>query len=342
MIEFLKIENTDFNLFDKSDDNAKYFYHFQGWADFLMKVGYEIEIYVIKKDKELLGNFFIEYHRRRFTKYGYIPAGFNIIKDLSKVEESEIYASFSEFLQKKVKEKKVRSLRFDYFGKIDLDNTNYDISLAVGLPKYSWEIDLTQDLETLRHQMSNSTRHNINKCEKNELITVKKADTSKQLAEFYNLMSDTTKRKGFINFNIDYFNQQFSSLKGNLCDLYICYYNHTPISAAWINYGSDTVFYTHGASTSEKELSKLRSPYLLQWKIIVEAKERGFKKYNMWGVLPDYLDNSDLPLKGVSEFKKSFGGDYLNSRGVFEVYSGFFGRVLTRLYDWWLYRGDRY
>lgn len=341
MVEFIHLKNTNEKIFDDSDNTAKFFYQRQGWADFLIALGYDLEIYVIEKDDKLIGNFFIEYHWRRVTKYGYVPTGIHFSEPISLSEETEIYSAFSEFLTAKAKEKDLRSIRFDYYGRLDLDNLNYDRSLSAGLPKYSWQIDLTQSVEEIRKAMSDSTRHNINKGEKSE-IEVRKAETSQQVKEFYDLMTETTRRKGFINFSLEYFKLQLDSLKGNLADLYIAYYKDQPVSAAWINYGIDTMYYTHGASTSNKELSKLRSPYLLQWKLISEAKERGFKYYNMWGVLPDYLQNTDNPLKGVSDFKKSFGGEYYNSRGLFEVYSGYFPRLITRFYDWWTYRGDRY
>lgn len=341
MIEFLQVNEELEYIWDKVGSSAKFFYHREGWIDFLKKLNYNLEPFVIKKDEEYIGNFFIEYHKRRFTKYGYLPGGISFVRELSTAEEKEIFTAFSEFLKKKVKEKKIWSLRFDYYGALDLDNLDYDISYAAGLPKYSWEIDLTKSIEDIRHEMSSSTRNNINKGERSE-IEIKKAETTKEVSEFFNLMKETTRRKGFFNFNMEYFKLQFDDLKGVLSDAHIAYYKDKPIAAAWINYGSDTVFYTHGASTSDRELSKLRSPYLLQWKLINEAKERGFKKYNMWGVLPSYLDNSGADLKGVSDFKKSLGGDYFNSRGLFEVYSGFFPRLITRAYDWWIYRGDRY
>jgi lipid II:glycine glycyltransferase (peptidoglycan interpeptide bridge formation enzyme) len=341
LIEFIKLKDTNAKIFDDSDNTARFFYQRQGWADFLLSIGQDIEIYVIQREGEIIGNFFIEYHRRKIAKYGYIPAGIHFSNEISLKDETEIYSAFSEFLKSKAKERKVRTIRFDYYGRLDLDNIDYDKSLSAGLPKYSWQIELGKTVEDIRKDMSDSTRHNINKAEKSELI-VKKADRVEQVKEFYSLMTETTKRKGFLNFNLNYFISQFESLKGNLCDLYICYYNETPISAAWINYGIDTVFYTHGASTSNRELSKFRSPYLLQWKLITDSKERGFKYYNMWGVLPDYMQNTDNPLKGVSDFKKSFGGEYSISRGIFEVYTSYFSKLITRYYDWWAYRGDRY
>lgn len=341
MVEFINLKDTQVQIFDDSDNTSKFFYQRQGWADFLLSLGHDLEIYVIQKDEKLVGNFFIEYHRRKIAKYGYIPAGIHFSNDISTKDETEIYSAFSEFLRSKAKEKKLRTIRFDYYGKLDLDNLDYDRSLSAGLPKYSWQIDLAQSVEDIRRAMSDSTRHNINKAEKSGLI-VKKAESVEQVKEFYNLMTETTKRKGFLNFGLDYFTSQFEALGGNLCDLYICYHEETPISAAWINYGVDTIFYTHGASTSNRDLAKLRSPYLLQWKLMMESKERGFKYYNMWGVLPDYMENTDNPLKGVSDFKKSFGGEYYNSRGLFEVYTGYFAKLFTRYYDWWAYRGDRY
>lgn len=341
MFEFIEVESENSKHFQQETFSAKFFYNQFGWSKFLSSIGYEVESFFILLNGEIIGNFFIEYHRRRFARYGYIPSGVNLNSSITKSNETEFFIAFSEFLKKKCRDMRVNSIRFDYFGHLDLDNLGYDISLSAGIPKYMWEIDLTNELEEIKKAMSDSTRHNVNKGERSSIKFIK-GETSKEVLDFFSLMSETTNRKGFMNFNSEYFKSQFDLLKGGLCDLFLCYIDDIPISAAWINYGTDTVFYTHGASTSNREFSKLRSPYLLQWSIIKEMKTKGFKKYNMWGVLPDHMKNSGHSLLGVSDFKKSFGGEYLNSRGLFEVYSGKIQRLFVRAYDWWVYRDDRF
>jgi len=57
--------------------------------------------------------------------------------------------------------------------------------------------------------------------------------------------------------------------------------------------------------------------YLLQWEAIKEAKKRGMKKYNFWGVAP--LDSKDHRFSGISIFKRGFGGEdvqYLHAQDL--------------------------
>ena len=44
----------------------------------------------------------------------------------------------------------------------------------------------------------------------------------------------------------------------------------------------------------------------MQWKIIEDAKNSGYEKYDFWGVAA--TDNPNDPWAGVTSFKKSFGG----------------------------------
>src|SRR5690606_12296395 len=297
----------------------------------------------IYSNKKPIGIFFIEIYKRKFVSYGYIPSGIHVI-DSRFLNKEKLFKELNVFLKSFCREKKISAVRFDLLDKgIDpklLERSGFLKSLAPGLPRYFWEIDLTKSVEDLRHDMSKSTRYNINKGERSHLQVVK-AKSMDDVEEFYKLLSDTTERKRFLNFQEDYFLLQFHELHSiGMMDIYIVKYIDKYISGALINFYKDKAYYTHGASTSNIVLAKLRSPYFLQWKIMTELKEKGFKTYNMWGVLGD--DDSKGGLKGVSDFKKSFGGNLVPSFGVWEVYSNPIKYSLHRLYDLWVYRNERY
>jgi lipid II:glycine glycyltransferase (peptidoglycan interpeptide bridge formation enzyme) len=52
----------------------------------------------------------------------------------------------------------------------------------------------------------------------------------------------------------------------------------------------------------------------LQWEAIKEAKSRGCKTYNFWGIAPEIKNPEDIkvslhPWAGLSLFKMGFGGE---------------------------------
>ena len=66
-----------------------------------------------------------------------------------------------------------------------------------------------------------------------------------------------------------------------------------------MNYYGETATYLHGASGSFHR--DVMAPYILHWRIMQDAKQHGFKKYDLWGI-----DEERWP--GVTRFKTGFGG----------------------------------
>lgn len=80
------------------------------------------------------------------------------------------------------------------------------------------------------------------------------------------------------------------------------------LSAAIIIFYGDYAYYHHSGSSSK--IRPVPASYFLQWKIIQEAKKRGCKYYNFWGIAPN--DNPKHRFAGVTIFKKGFGGKRIN------------------------------
>ena len=66
----------------------------------------------------------------------------------------------------------------------------------------------------------------------------------------------------------------------------------------------DQAIYLFGGSGDD--LRNYMAPYKLQWEMIQEAKNRGCKTYDFFGIAPD--NNEKHPWAGVTKFKKQFGG----------------------------------
>ena len=223
--------------------------------------------------------------------------------------------------------------------------------------------------ENFLKSFKKDTRYYVNRARKNGVVVRRASNKDKQVVDdFVILMRDTKERKGFMNFDNSYYEKQWLFFKNqnsnikiqtnekieevgkerkkspahdsslqpkapNLCEIYVAYYEDKPIGGALMNWYNGWVNYAHGGSTSDKELAKLGGPYLLHYEIMTEAIEKGFTTYNFWGIVPG---------QGFSMFKKKFPGELVQYVGPFEVGSGKIGYMINRLYDWWMFRGERY
>lgn len=314
------------------------------WLLFNKSIGKNIELYSVQSDsEEPIGYFAIEIVKRKFTRYGYILGGVYIVSNFAEYFD---ISDFSSFCNKFAKANGLFTIRFDVF-----ENSIFELliknsgkiktSFAMGLPRYFGEINLNQNVEDLKKNISSSSKNNINKATKLGL-EVKEVTSQDGVKTFYSLMSETTSRKGFLNHSFDYFKSQFEYFLslGNSARLFICYKDDIAISAAWVNIFGTVAYYTHGASTSDQNLAKLRSQYFLQWSLIELFKKEGFDIYNMWGVLPSkYIVNKSI--KGVSDFKYNMGCSVGKVSRLYEFRYGITG-FFNKLYDFYVYRSDRF
>lgn len=177
------------------------------------------------------------------------------------------------------------------------------------------QLDLSPDEETLLKNMRKTTRYEIKKAER-EQIVIKASDNPKDIAEFYNLQLATAQRHGFVPFSEKFLYEQFKTFVENgAARLYKAYKGDVLLAEAFIIYYGHEATYHYGASTDEAR--KYPGAYLIQWEVIKEAKRRGFSRYNFWGV--EKLENTKHRFYGVSVFKRGFGGQdvqYLHAQDL--------------------------
>lgn len=154
-----------------------------------------------------------------------------------------------------------------------------------------WVLDLDKSEEELLAGMRKTTRYEIKHAGG---VTVTK---STDIDRFFALYDATSQRHNFVQHKG--IREEFETLD---CDLFIATHHGCDLAAAIIVYFGDQAIYHHGASIQ----SKVPASYLLQWESIREAKKRGKKLYNFWGIAPE--DKPDHPWRGITLFKKGFGG----------------------------------
>ena len=183
-----------------------------------------------EKDKIVAAAMLFSHNRKFGVKEFYSPRGFLLDFDSSNSEE--IIETFTKDLKKFVSDNKGYVLRIDPYvinkerdidGNIvegGKDNTNIvNKLLSLGYKKvprelkeqvgWMFSLDLKdKDEETILKEMKPGTRNTIRKTEK---IGIDVREISyDELDEFYNIMEETSKRKGFSNRKLDYYQEMYN------------------------------------------------------------------------------------------------------------------------------------
>ena len=241
-------------------------------------------------------------------------------------------------------------------------------------PRYTFRIDLTQDMDDIESHFSKTTKQRIAKSIK--LKTKVEIGDEKDLETFYHLMMLTEERKDFVSYDINYyktlyklFNEDNKAtlflgkvnikdslevLKNNLLDVnkkidelpkenmsksaknklkelsrqkenlekevdkysnYLKEYgDEVTLSAHMILEYGDKAWVLYAGN--HNILTETYVNYHTYYEHLKFCKDRGLKIYDQFGTIGDL--SKDNPRLGLHEFKKKFGGDYIEFMGEFD------------------------
>jgi len=182
------------------------------------------------------------------------------------------------------------------------------------LAETTWLLDLRADEKEMLMTMNKNHRNLIHRCQR-EGVRVLVSTHSKHLHDFNTLHDITAKRHHFVRFSDEYVAREFQAFDDDKEVLVLRAYlpalntshseagepDGTLDSSAVVYYYSNMAAYRHGASLMQDK--KLPTSYLLQWTAIQEAKKRGIRYYNFWGIAPEDAPKNH-PFKGITHFKK--------------------------------------
>ena len=167
-----------------------------------------------------------------------------------------------------------------------------------------WVLDLDKGEEELLMGMRKTTRYEIRLAQKSD-VSIRRSTDAADLVHFYTLYKETSKRHGFVAHSS--ISEEFEVFaKEGKAMLFLGFHEKSLLAATIVLFYGNQAIYHHGASIT----SRVPVSYLVQWEAIREAKKRGMKLYNFYGVAPD--DKPNHPWRGITLFKKGFGGREIN------------------------------
>jgi lipid II:glycine glycyltransferase (peptidoglycan interpeptide bridge formation enzyme) len=233
----------------------------------------------------------------------------------------EVFKLFIDYLIKLAQKERVVFIRIrpgvynisrylQYFRKKGFRNAPYHLHAEV-----TWELDLSPSLEIILRNMRKTTRYCIRKAEKLG-VKVTKSNNIKDAEILYSLQLETARRHKFTPFSREYLVNEFKIfVHDDQAKIFLAHYKREIISSAMIIFYGDMAVYHYAGSCLK--YPKIPASYLLQWEAIKEAKKRGCRIYNFWGIAPK--DTPRHPWAGLTLFKKGFGGkrvDYLHAQDL--------------------------
>lgn len=193
-------------------------------------------------------------------------------------------------------------------------------------PKETWILDLTQDKDQILTNFSQGTRTRYNTYAKKGL-SVESTREIEKIKELVRLQDKLFKTKNLNTFSQDYFEKELSR---PFASLYLVKYTRPENVETDPSLPKDgeiiaaSLFFDHGdtryymQSAADTDYKKLPATVALLTKALFDAKEKGIKNFDFWGIAPDGAPKSH-PWYGFTEFKKSFGGSPLHFAGTYDI-----------------------
>ncbi len=192
--------------------------------------------------------------------------------------------------------------------------TNYQSPITISKhniqPPRTIVVSLEGTDDEILGRMKQKCRYNVRLAEKKG-VTVRSWDN---LDGFHRMMTVTGGRDGFGVHSLEYYKKAYELFHPTgMADILVAEYEGQPLAALMVFAFGARAYYLYGASTDEE---RNRMPtYLLQWRAMQWARERGCTEYDLWGVpdadeetLEAQFESRSDGLWGVYRFKRGFGG----------------------------------
>lgn len=290
------------------------------WGEFYITLNNKIYRKGFYKNGKLVGVMLALVENARRAKYLTVPGG--PIIDWNDISLISAFVAEIKTIAKAEKCAFVRvrpQLVSDDFSK-DIFAKNKFVNAPTHLhAELTSQIDVTKSEDELLAGMRKNTRYEVRKA-LSQNIEVAVTNEPSAIKEFYDIEVLTSRRQRFVPFSYEFLYEQFKVFaNAGKALLYTAKLEGKLLAQAFIIFYGQEAVYHYGASTDEGR--KHPGAYLIQWEVMREAKRRGMKRYNLWGVsLPEQTNHR---FHGISIFKRGFGGtdfEYLHARDLIISY----------------------
>lgn len=195
--------------------------------------------------------------------------------------------------------------------------------------EYAGILNLEQSEEEILKNMHRRIRYAINNA-RNKNFEIIRSTNPKDLKEFYKIQLETAKRQQFVAFSEEYLTKQFEAfVKNNEAVLYIAKYEGKILAENFMIFYGNEASYHYAVST---ELgTKLSGSPILHLEAMRDARKRGIKRYNLWGIVGEEEKNHRF--YGVSFFKRGFGCSELKYTPAHDLILNPFNYQITRIVE---------
>ncbi|MBR3211322.1 MAG: peptidoglycan bridge formation glycyltransferase FemA/FemB family protein [Bacilli bacterium] len=413
MLKLKNLEKEKFDEFVRNHKTKSHFLQSLSWGEF-SKIKKNLTPYylgLVNEEDEILASVLLLEKKLPMNKcYFYAPRGFvidykrkDLVREMTKKVvafakskkaifvkiDPDIIKESTNYQNEKTENPDYDTI-FQTLKSCGFKHQGYTKNFETMQPRYTFRIDLTQDLEEIENHFSKTTKQRIAKAEK--LNTEVVIGTKKDLKDFYYLMTLTESRKDFISYNEDYYETLYEIFNGNpssKATLFLGKINFQktikaleknqktindqisilPIDnlsksakakleeltrqkenvlaeiekykEAKTQYGNEVTLSAHMIieygnkawvlyAGNHNILSETYVNYSTYFEHIKYCKNKGIEIYDQFGTIGDLSKNN--PRLGLHEFKKKFGGDYVEFIGEWDyITNPLFYFVFTKL-----------
>lgn len=300
------------------------------WGEFRAQTGQEVERIGIFQNGRLAQGFQVTFHKLPLLggTVGYLPKGpmptedqLAVLKELGKRHQA-VFIKLEPEIPTEPEAVKFLLAK----------------DLRPGRPlftKYTFQLDITPDEETLFANLESKTRYNVNLAYKKG-VQIYENTSEAGLEQHLKILQETTNRQGFYAHGPEYFRTMWKHLKDTGMMKILEAHYEDKVLVSWIMFiFNGVLYYPYGASSSEHR--NVMASNLMMWEAIKYGKANGCKLFDMWGSLGPEPDKNHA-WYGFHRFKKGYGGTLIEFIGTFDFPLDYPKYQIFTILDTWRWR----